>query len=43
MVLLLIFQVLLSDKPNYFLEVAYSWKKNAAENLFTHLDIFSLH
>lgn len=30
-VLCLIFQVLLSDKPNYFPEVAYNWKKNAAE------------
>lgn len=36
MVLVLIFQVLLSDKPNYFLEVACNWKKNVAENVFTH-------
>lgn len=36
MVLVLIFQVLLSDKPNYFPEVACNWKKNAAENVFIH-------
>lgn len=41
MVLLLIFQVLLSDKPNYFLEMACYWKKNVAEYLVAHLDIFS--
>ena len=36
MVLVLIFQVLLSDKTNYFPEVACNWKKNVAENVFTH-------
>ena len=35
-VLLLIFQVLLLDKPNYFSEVACNWKKNAAVNVFIH-------
>lgn len=36
MVLVLIFQVLLSDKSNYFEEVACNWKKNVAENVFIH-------
>ena len=36
MVLVLIFQVLLSDKSNYFPEVACNWEKKAAENVFIH-------
>lgn len=42
MILHLIFQVLLSDKSNYFPELAYTWKKNA-EYLLIHLDVFSLY
>lgn len=36
MVLLLISQALLSDKPNYFPEVVCNWKKNEAENVFIY-------
>lgn len=36
MVLLLISQALLSDKPNYFPEVVCNWEKNEAENVFIY-------